>query len=365
MPANTAAWIPARNRPLEVGPAPRTPPGPDQIVIRNRAIAINPVDWVIQVAGRLAYSWLEYPAVLGVDMAGEVVEVGTAVTRFRVGDRVLALAVGPDKDANDPAQGAYQEYAVALERLTSPIPDGMSYVDAAVVPLGVATAASAMFQRDHLALQHPSAHPAPTGETLLVWGGSTSVGSSAVQLAAAAGYEVITTASPRNAERLIELGATRVLDYRSPTVEADIVAAFADRTLAGALAIGSGSAPACIRIAGACRGNRFVSIATAPVTFENGFSLPRTIVGMVGGMVGWQLAARRRGVKVKFVFGSDLKKNEVAPAIFRDFLPDALAEGRYRPVPAASVVGSSLADLQHAMDLQRKGVSATKLVVTL
>jgi NADPH:quinone reductase-like Zn-dependent oxidoreductase len=105
MPANTAAWIPARNRPLQVGPAPRTAPGPDQIVIRNHAIAINPVDWVIQVAGRLAYSWLKYPAVVGADMAGEVVEVGSTVTRFAVGDRVLALAVGTDKDANDPARG--------------------------------------------------------------------------------------------------------------------------------------------------------------------------------------------------------------------------------------------------------------------
>jgi len=195
--------------------------------------------------------------------------------------------------------------------------------------------------------------------------GSTSVGSNAVQLAVAAGYQVVTTASPRNAGLLTDLGADRVFDYHSPTVEQDIIKTFGDRTFAGALAVGPGSAPACVRIAGACRGNRFVSTATAPVTFENGFSLPRTVTGMVGGMVGWQIAARRRGVRMKFVIGSDLKKNDVGPAIFRDFLPAALAEGRYQPVPKASVVGSSLADLQHAMDLQRRGVSAAKLVVTL
>ncbi len=365
MPTNTAAWIPARNRTLEVGPAPYPTPGADQIVIRSHAVAVNPLDWVIQVAGRVAYSWLTYPAVLGADVAGEVVEVGSAVTRFRPGDRVLALAVGTDKDADSSAQGAFQQYVVALDRLAAPIPASMAYADAAVLPLGLATAASALFQTGQLGLRHPTAEPAPTGETVLIWGGSTSVGTNAVQMAVAAGYDVITTASPRNAERLLELGAARVFDYRSPTVETDIIKTLSDRTLAGALAVGPGSAEACIRIAGASRGNRFVSAATAPVTFEKGFSLPRTVTGMAGGVIRWQLAAWRRRVRVKFVIGSDLKKNEVGPAIFRDFLPEALAEVRYRPVPAATVVGTSLADLQQAMDQQRRGVSATKLVVTL
>ncbi|GAA3634038.1 hypothetical protein GCM10022223_60440 [Kineosporia mesophila] len=365
MPSHRAAWIPARNRPLQVGPASYTTPGPGQIVVRNHAVALNPLDWVIQVAGRVAYTWLTYPAVLGADLAGEVVEVGADVTRFQPGDRVLALSVGTDKDADSAAQGAFQEYTVAEERLASPLPPDLSYTDAAVLPLGLSTAACALFQKDHLALPHPTATPPPSGKTVLVWGGSTSVGANAIQLAVAAGYEVITTASPHNADRLRDLGAARVFDYRSPTVEADIVEAFAGREFAGALAVGPGSTPACIRIAGQCRGNRLVSMATAPVTFENGFSLPRAATGMIGGMVSWQWAAWRRGVRLKFVIGSDLKKNEVAPAIFRDFLPDALAEGRYRPFPPASVAGSSLDDLQHAMDRQRKGVSATKLVVTL
>ncbi|MBU2664003.1 zinc-binding alcohol dehydrogenase family protein [Actinoplanes bogorensis] len=365
MPTNAAAWIPARNRRLEVGPAPYPTPGPDEIVVRNHAVAVNPVDWVIQVAGRLAYMWLKYPAVLGADVAGEVVEAGSAVTRFRPGDRVLALAVGTDRDANSPAQGAYQQYTVVLERLASAIPESMPFTDAAVLPLGLSTAACALFQTTHLGLHHPAADAEPTGETVLIWGGSTSVGLNAVQLAVASGYEVITTASPRNAELLTSLGAARVFDYRSPTVESDIIKTFSDRTMAGAVAIGPGSSLACVRIAAAARGRRFVSAATAPVTFENGFSLLPTVTGMAGGMAKLQWEARRRGVGVKFIFGSNLKKNEVGPAIFRDFLPAALASGHYRPLPAASVVGTSLADLQDAMDQQRRGVSATKLVVTL
>jgi NADPH:quinone reductase-like Zn-dependent oxidoreductase len=81
------------NARLEVGPAPYTSPGEDQIVVRNHAVAIDPLDWIIQVDGNLAYRWLKYPTVLGSDVAGEVVEVGRAVTRFRVGDRVLGHAV--------------------------------------------------------------------------------------------------------------------------------------------------------------------------------------------------------------------------------------------------------------------------------
>lgn len=60
---------------------------------------------------------------LSADVAGEVVEIGSAVTRFRTGDRVLAHAVGTDEYPNNSARGAFQNYTVLLERLSSPIPD--------------------------------------------------------------------------------------------------------------------------------------------------------------------------------------------------------------------------------------------------
>src|ERR1700753_3181992 len=125
MPVNTAAWINAAGAPLAVGPAPYTPPADDQIVVRNHAVAVNPLEWIIQVAGSLTYRWLKYPAVLGSDVAGEVVETGRAVTRFQVGDRVLGHAVGTDKDSNHPAEGAFQHYPVVLERMASLIPPAL------------------------------------------------------------------------------------------------------------------------------------------------------------------------------------------------------------------------------------------------
>ncbi len=372
MPTNIAAWIPAKYAQLEVGPAPYTPPAADQIVVRNHAVAVNPLDWIIQLAGPVAYRWLTYPTVLGSDVAGQVVEVGSAVTRFRVGDRVLGHAVGTDKDSNTAAQGAFQTYTVVPERLASPIPDTLTYEDACVLPLAVSTAACGLFQTDQLGLRHPSAGAEPTGQTLLVWGGSTSVGSNAIQLAVAAGYDVITTASPRNFDYVTSLGAAQVFDYTSPTAVADLRAAFAGRTLAGALAIGATSADACAAVVRSCAGRRFISIASTPVSFEGlasadrpRLALPRLVAKLVSANVSLQLRTRPRGIASRFIFGTTLKSNEVSTAIYRDFLPAALADGRYRAAPKPAVVGHSLDDIQHALDVQRKGVSAQKVVVSL
>ncbi len=100
MPTNTAAWLPAKHARLEVGPAPYTPPAEGEIVVENHAVAINPLDWILQLVGNVIFRWIDYPFVLGADLAGEVVEVGAGVSRFQVGDRVLAHAVGTDNKRN-------------------------------------------------------------------------------------------------------------------------------------------------------------------------------------------------------------------------------------------------------------------------
>lgn len=368
MTTHDAAWIDRRGARFAVRPAPGTPPGPGEIVVRNHAVAVNPLDWVVQRAGSVAYRWLRYPTVLGSDVAGEVVEVGPAVTRFRVGDRVLAHAVGSDRDSNRAAEGGFQERTVVLERLACPIPDDLPYENACVLPLAVSTASCSLFQTDQLRLRHPVADPAPTGETVLVWGGSTSVGMNAVQLAVAAGYEVVTTCSPRNAALLRSLGAARVLDHTSPAAVRDVVAALAGRTLAGTLAIGEGSSAACLEVVRRSEGRRFVSMASTPVSFAglgDGAGLLGTLARIGTRSVALQVRARRYGIGTKFVFGSSLKSDEVARAVYADFLPAALAEGRYRAVPEPLTVGTGLAAVQDALEVQRRGVSARKVVVSL
>jgi NADPH:quinone reductase-like Zn-dependent oxidoreductase len=371
-PANSAAWLPALQAQLEIKEAPYTQPGDDQIVIRGHAVAVNPLDWITQVAANLTYRWLSYPTVLGSDVAGEVVEIGRDVTRFAVGDRVIGHAVGTDKDTNRASEGTFQRYTVVLERLASAIPDSLSYENASVLPLALSTASCGLFQQDYLGLSHPSADPAPTGETVLVWGGSTSAGSNAIQLAVAAGYEVTTTSSPRNFAFVKELGASEAFDYNSPTVIGDIISAFAGRRLAGAIAFGTTGAPACVKIVASCEGNRFVAIATPPVSFEglahkNGRrrETARTIRRLISSNIALQLRSRPRGVQIKYIWGTSLKHNEVSHAIYRDFLPAALADGRYRAAPAPRVIGDGLEYLQRALDIQREGVSAEKIVITI
>ena len=371
-PINSAAWINSKHGKLQVAEAPYTKPGAEQIVVRNHVVAINPLDWIIQVEGNLTYGWLKYPTVLGADVAGEVVEVGSAVTRFTVGDRVFAMAVGTDKDTNAGSEGAFQNYTVVLERLASPIPDAMSYEDASVLPLAVSTASAGLFEKTGLGLHLPSAPVVPTGQTVLVWGGSTSVGSNAIQLAVAAGYEVITTASPRNFDFVTSLGATLVFDYNSPTVITDIVAVLKDRNFAGAISFGTSGAPACVKIVAHATGKRFVAIATPPVSFEtlgeesqSRFERARVTRRLITSNIALQASARPNGVGLGYIFGSSIKNTDVSTAIFRDFLPAALAAGRYIATPQPTVVGHGLGDIQAAMDQQRHGVSAAKLVVSL
>ena len=368
MPTNTAAWIAAKQTKIEVKSAPYTLPREGEIVVKNYAVAINPLDWIIQAAGNIVFSWIKYPCILGSDLAGEVIEVGKGVTRFSVGDRVLAHAVGTDKKRNSPAEGSFQEYTIVLAHLAAPIPDTLSYEKATVLPLALSTAACGLFQKDHLALQYTSATPKPTGKTLLIWGGSTSVGCNAIQLAVAAGYEVITTASPRNFDYVKRLGASQVFDYNSKTVAKDVINAFEGKMTAGAIAIGKGSAEYCVDILHACNGNKFVSMASPAISFENftrSRQLPRLVLQLLSSNVSLQVKSRIRGIRTKYIFGNSLMDNEVSKVIYEDFLPAALAEDRYTTAPEPHVIGSSLEYIQSAMDAQRKGVSAKKLVVSL
>jgi len=372
VPENAALWLPSKRGALMIGAAPYSAPRAGEIVVRAHAVAINPVDRLMLTIGDIIMPWIEYPFVLGSDVAGEVAAVGDGVARFRVGDRVLGHAVGSDKQRNSAAEGAFQTYVVILAHMASPIPDTLSFEAACVLPLGLSTAACGLFQKDFMALRPPSAAPDPSGETVLIWGGSTSVGSNAIQLAVAAGYDVIATASPHNFDYVKRLGASLVFDYRSKAVVADIIAALRGRRLAGALAIGLGSASACIDIMGACEGPRFVALATPAASFDDVPAgrdrlqrlLPAVARMLAGNLhLGARAAAKR--VRTKFIWGSSLLGNEVGPMIYETFLPAALTAARFVAAPDPLIVGHGLDVIPTAFERQRQGVSARKLVVTL
>jgi NADPH:quinone reductase-like Zn-dependent oxidoreductase len=316
--------------------------------------------------------WLTYPAVLGSDVTGEVVAVGASVSRFKPGDRVLGLALGIDKLANRAAEGAFQKFVILRQEAATAMPDSISFEQAAVLPLAVATAACGLFLEDQLGLRTPSVEGSgTTGKTVLIWGGSTSVGSAAVQLAAAAGYEVVATASPRNFAYVRGLGASQVFDYNDEKVVAKLVTYLGNREVVGALAIAAGSGASCIDVMSQCQGNRIVSMASSPLSIDNApltgqfvwklTHLPRLAVGFIGLAV----RARFKGVATRSIWGTALMKGALGKTIFNDFLGPALASGRLVPAPTPLVAGHSLEAIPQALALLRRGVSASKVVVSL
>jgi NADPH:quinone reductase-like Zn-dependent oxidoreductase len=274
-----------------------------------------------------------------------------------------------EKNTNTSTMCGFQLYTVLQDHMASPIPDNISYESAAVLPLGLSTAACGLFEKDQLGLQPPSVSPKSSlvGKTLLVWGGSTSVGSNAIQLAVAAGYEVFTTCSPKNFHYVEKLGASKAFDYRSKTVVQDLIRAFKDRTTAGALSIGNGAAERCMDVLDKCKGNKFVSMASYPNPDPMPTSLvvPRFILHYTSWSIVTWIKSKTRGIGYKFIWGGSLMNNEVGPAMFVDFLPQALANGAYIAAPDPMVVGKGLESIQTAISLLKKGVSAKKLVVSL
>jgi NADPH:quinone reductase-like Zn-dependent oxidoreductase len=129
MPLNHGAWLTTPGAPLIIESAPILDPEPHQILIRSRAVAVNPVDWAMQMMGPERFPFLKCPCILGQDVAGEVVALGSAVTRIQVGDRVLGLAGGPQ--ANDQGQlGAFQECTLLADNMCSPIPASIPFEEA-------------------------------------------------------------------------------------------------------------------------------------------------------------------------------------------------------------------------------------------
>jgi NADPH:quinone reductase-like Zn-dependent oxidoreductase len=398
---STAAFLRSPRTPFEVGRAEMPEPAADEVVVRVRAVAVNPLDWVVQGTGRMTYRWLTHPAVLGTDVAGEVVAIGSAVTRLAVGDRVVGLATGTDKGRDSRHEGAFQTHTALLERLATEMPDDLPFEQAAVLPLGVSTAACALFQERHLGLRLPRSASGAGGagsdaggavrdsggagsdaggaaprerEVVVVWGGSTSVGMNAVQLATAAGYDVVSTASAANAETVKGLGATHVYDYRDPEVVDKLVAVIAGRTVAGAVAIGLGSTEACIRLLARTGGSRLALLST-PVSLAEvaDVSTGRRLVpnalptfARLGLATARSLlAARQAKVVARFVWGSSLRDDDLGERLWGEIVPRGLADGSLRAVPEALVAGEGLGAIQSAVDRQRAGVSARKLVVRL
>lgn len=170
-------------------------PGPGEVLVRMRAIGVNPVETYIR-SGRYARK-PTLPYTPGNDGAGVIEETGAGVTGFRAGDRVYT---------SGSVSGTYAEFALCRTDQVHRLPANVSFAQGAAVGTPYATAYRGLFQRAH----------ARPGETVLIHGASGGVGIAAVQLARAAGLRVLGTAGSEAGMRLLrEQGADEVFDHRA------------------------------------------------------------------------------------------------------------------------------------------------------
>jgi NADPH:quinone reductase-like Zn-dependent oxidoreductase len=197
-----AVALEAADSGVSVMDVPAPEPGDEELLVRVRTASINPAD--LRVAtGNYPWGKFTFPAVLGFDFAGEVESVGAGVSSFEVGDEVLGFwSRGRYHD------GSWAEYiAVPEAAFVVRKPFGMTFEQAAALPLAATTAAQIV---DDAALR--------PGDDVLIVGATGSIGGYAVQLAARTGANVIATSKPGREQRLRELGAAELVDYKRKDV---------------------------------------------------------------------------------------------------------------------------------------------------
>ncbi len=188
---------------IATGPTPR--PRDDEVLVRVAAASVNRPD-LLQREGKYPPPPGASP-IIGLDIAGEVVAVGPQARRWRIGDRICALVAG----------GGYAEYCAVPEAQCLPMPEGLSVVEAAAIPETFFTVWTNLFQRGRLA----------AGESVLIHGGSSGIGTTAIQLAHARGARVFATAgSAAKCDACVKLGAELAVNYH----DTDFVAAVRDAT---------------------------------------------------------------------------------------------------------------------------------------
>ncbi|GAB7534803.1 NAD(P)H-quinone oxidoreductase [Burkholderia sp. 3C] len=179
---------------LQLSDAPTPEIRPDDLLVRVHAAGVNRADLTHRRGGYGRPNFGD-STIMGLEIAGEVIGVGGAVQGYAIGDRVMGVVGG----------GAYAEIARIDWRMAMPIPDALDYVHAAAIPEVFVTAHEALLHLGGLR----------RGDSVLIHAAAGGVGSAAVQLAYATGATVLATAEASKHERVLQLGADHVIDYRS------------------------------------------------------------------------------------------------------------------------------------------------------
>ncbi|KAI0760989.1 GroES-like protein [Trametes elegans] len=205
----------AKQGELQVQSRPVPKPGAGELIVRNEAVGLNPADWKIWKWGLFVD---EFPAVLGVDAAGVVEAVGDGVTNIKAGDRVLYEGeLGLDT-------ATFQQYTLVRARFAAKLPESLTFDQGGALPLAITTAAVGLYHEaggtEFTAPWTEGGKGKYAGTPIAVIGGSSVVGSLAIQWSRLSGFSpIITTASLKNAPLLKSFGATHVLDRNLSATE--------------------------------------------------------------------------------------------------------------------------------------------------
>jgi NADPH2:quinone reductase len=179
---------------LQITELPTPQPGKGQVLVKVHAAGVNRPDILQRQGGYPPPPGA--PLTPGLEIAGEVVAVGEGTARYRIGDKVCALVPG----------GGYAEYAVVAEDNALPVPQGFSMIEAAAIPETYFTVWTNVFDRGRL----------QPGETILIHGGSSGIGTTAIQLAKTFGSTIVVTAgSDGKCTECLGLGADLAINYRT------------------------------------------------------------------------------------------------------------------------------------------------------
>jgi NADPH:quinone reductase-like Zn-dependent oxidoreductase len=344
MATHRALVYPAQGEKPIVESLPTPTPGPDEVVISIKAVALNSLDNYMLELGAFVGQW---PAVAGSDVAGIIESVGpsssaTPQDTLKPGVRVLAMTEAFSKLAR-PQYGGFQEKVLVHTSKVTPIPSSLGFADAAIIPISVWTTWLALRT---IGIQSDTKYTSSDKKCFLVWGASSSIGSAGVQIARSLGYEVYASASPQHHEYLKSLGASVVVDHRDPAtaVESVISAAKSHGVAITEAYHAIGDLKPVLDVVAAFGGGK---VATAIPPNENTPQVES---------VEWLFVKPPEGEEAQRAYDG---------FIYNRWLPQALLDGTHRPSPKTNVVGKGLESLNDALQALKKGVSGEKFVVEL
>ncbi|KAI1329925.1 GroES-like protein [Xylariaceae sp. FL0255] len=336
-----AAILPEKQSRLAVVERDTPEPGPDEILLEIKCVALNPVDQYQRDFGFPPVA--QYPTIVGSDAAGIVAKVGSNVSTVAPGTRVMALASGFFQN-NNPDYGSFQEYALVGFETVVPIPEAMSFEEASSFPLTFGTAATSFTS---IGIPLDTRHTPEDKQAILIWGASSSVGTFSIQVAKILGFTVYATASAKNHEYLKKLVADALFDYKDSDVVAQIVAAVKKdgSTLVTAHGVVNDSMQPCLDVLKETKGDKAAKLTFSP-------PLPKELPTL-------------DNTEIKWNFPDMANMKTHYQKVYHELLQNGLKNGSIVPSPPVQVEAGGLEGINAAMDKLTAGVSLTKIVVPL